>query len=138
TATLTDPCKALGKRVQFRRGLPTGDRSQPIRQGTRPPQVIASHGAIGCSGRFRMLRFWAVAHRSSSATPLRRVFQKPQGERYGDLPAHVFHIVKDNAARPPDGARPCFFRLTFERSVRGPLAFDWASHRALGLFVPRE
>src|SRR5271167_5038896 len=34
---------------QVRRGLPTGHRSRPIRQGARPPQVIGSQGAIGCS-----------------------------------------------------------------------------------------
>ena len=36
-------------KAQVRRGLPTGHRLRPIRQGARPPQVIASHGAIGCS-----------------------------------------------------------------------------------------
>ena len=36
-------------RLQVRRGLPTGHRSRPIRQGARPPQVIRSQGAIGCS-----------------------------------------------------------------------------------------
>src|SRR5208337_3825495 len=34
---------------QVRRGLPTGHRLRPIRQGARPPQVIKSQGAIGCS-----------------------------------------------------------------------------------------
>jgi CRISPR-associated protein Csb2 len=55
-----------------------------------------------------------------------------------DLPAHAFHLAKDNGGRLPQGAHPCFFRLTFERPVAGPLAFGWASHRGLGLFVPAE
>jgi CRISPR-associated protein Csb2 len=54
------------------------------------------------------------------------------------LLAQAFHTDKDNGARLPDGARPCFFRLTFERPVSGPLAFGWASHRGLGLFAPEE
>ena len=37
--------------LRVRRGLPTGHRSRPIRRGTRPPQVIGSQGAIGCSRR---------------------------------------------------------------------------------------
>jgi len=37
--------------LHVRRGLPTGHRSRPIHRGTRPPQVIGSQGAIGCSRR---------------------------------------------------------------------------------------
>jgi CRISPR-associated protein Csb2 len=55
-----------------------------------------------------------------------------------ELPAHAFHLAKDNGGRLPEGARPTFFRLTFERPVGGPLAFGWASHRGLGLFVPAD
>jgi CRISPR-associated protein Csb2 len=53
-----------------------------------------------------------------------------------ELSARAFHTDKDNGGRLPGGARPCFFRLTFERPVSGPLAFGWASHRGLGMFAP--
>jgi hypothetical protein len=36
TVTSTDPCTGARKRAQVRRGLRTGHRSRPIRQGTRP------------------------------------------------------------------------------------------------------
>ena len=51
------------------------------------------------------------------------------------LRAEHFHIVQDNGGTPPQSARPCFFRLTFEHPVDGPLAFGWGCHRGLGLFV---
>jgi CRISPR-associated protein Csb2 len=54
------------------------------------------------------------------------------------LTADAFHTTKDDDGRPPDGAQPCFFGLTFERPVSGPLAFGWSSHRGLGMFVPDE
>jgi CRISPR-associated protein Csb2 len=54
------------------------------------------------------------------------------------LAADAFHTTKDNGGPPPEGAQPCFFRLTFDRPVTGPLAFGWTSHRGLGLFVPDE
>ncbi|MEQ1697323.1 MAG: hypothetical protein ABL901_15935 [Hyphomicrobiaceae bacterium] len=49
-----------------------------------------------------------------------------------------FHISKDNGGRPPDGSAPCFFRLTFTEPVSGPLAFGWACHNGLGIFMPDE
>jgi CRISPR-associated protein Csb2 len=54
------------------------------------------------------------------------------------LPADAFHTERDNGGRLPEGARPAYFRLTFEREVAGPLAFGWSSHRGLGLFVPAD
>ncbi len=54
------------------------------------------------------------------------------------LSADAFHIIKDDGGCPPEGAQPCFFDLTFERPVSGPLAFGWSSHRGLGMFVPAD
>lgn len=55
-----------------------------------------------------------------------------------ELHAQMFHTQKDNGGRLPQGAHPCFFRLTFERPVCGPLAFGWECHRGLGVFAPAE
>jgi hypothetical protein len=41
---------------KVRRGLPTGHRSRPIHWGARPPQVVKSQGAVGCSQRIGSVR----------------------------------------------------------------------------------
>ncbi|MFY9736810.1 MAG: DUF3141 domain-containing protein [Rhodoplanes sp.] len=55
TTSHRDPRRSLywrsDSRSLGRRGLPTGHRSRPIRQGTRPPQVVGPQGAVGRSRR---------------------------------------------------------------------------------------
>jgi hypothetical protein len=75
-------------KARVRRGLPTGHRLRPIRQGARPHQAVAPQGFIGCSRRIGSVPevtlicgagrtpFRYASLRAASAVPFQKPHQK--------------------------------------------------------------
>ena len=131
--------------LRVRRGLPTGHRSRPIRRGTRPPQVIGSQGAIGCSRRIgsvseeyaaldrrpRVTLRSATLHFARPAACIPKPHEKGTGGRFfcrppathGTRASFGIRRLEDRSREP-------------QRSVRDPPKIRQASLLRDGPFLP--